>query len=133
MFERYQPHRLRLYKSANLSGIILVNDITKRLTFQNIEEWLNELRQQANPELVFLLVGNKMDLYSLREVSKEEGQQFTIKNGILFFETSSLDSTSAEKGFLIVVKDIYYKMVAQEGAFTSNKYQPIPNGGCPVS
>jgi len=44
------------------SGIILVYDITKGLTFQNIEEWLNKLRQDANPELVFLLVGNKMDL-----------------------------------------------------------------------
>ena len=43
-------------------GALLVYDITKYSTFQNIEKWFNELRDHANNKIIILLVGNKTDL-----------------------------------------------------------------------
>lgn len=43
-------------------GALLVYDITKHQTFQNIEKWYSELREHAEYNIVVLLVGNKTDL-----------------------------------------------------------------------
>lgn len=48
------------YRSA--AGAIIVYDITKRDTFDNISRWLEEAKQNGNPKLTFTLVGNKSDL-----------------------------------------------------------------------
>ena len=48
-------------------GALLVYDITDRMTFKNIERWLSELRQQADADITIMLVGNKSDLYQIRQ------------------------------------------------------------------
>ena len=40
-------------------GALLVYDITRYFTFQSIEKWLNELRVNADPNIVIMLVGLK--------------------------------------------------------------------------
>ena len=37
-------------------------DISKHVTFENVERWLKELRDHADPTIVIMLVGNKSDL-----------------------------------------------------------------------
>lgn len=54
-----------------------------------------------------MLVGNKCDLESLREVSTEEGKAFAEEEGLFFMETSALDSTNVQKAFEIVIREIY--------------------------
>jgi GTPase SAR1 family protein len=41
---------------------LLVYDITKEQTFKNIEKWINEVKDHAEPEIVLMLVGNKLDI-----------------------------------------------------------------------
>ena len=48
-------------------GALLVYDITDRMTFKNIERWLSELRQHADSNITVMLVGNKSDLYQIRQ------------------------------------------------------------------
>ena len=43
-------------------GALLVYDITKEQTFKNIEKWINEVKDHAEPEIVLMLVGNKLDI-----------------------------------------------------------------------
>merc|ERR1712000_224682 len=57
-------------------GALLVYDISKQVTFENVERWLNELRDHADSNIVIMLVGNKSDLKHLRAVSTEEAAQF---------------------------------------------------------
>ena len=47
----------------------MVYDISRRTTFTNLENWLDEVRENGNPNMVILLVGNKADKESDREVS----------------------------------------------------------------
>jgi GTPase SAR1 family protein len=45
-------------------GALLVYDISKHVTFENVERWLKELRDHAEPNIVVMLVGNKVCLYA---------------------------------------------------------------------
>ena len=47
-------------------------DISKRLTFENVERWLKELRTHADPSIVVMLVGNKCDLKHLQAVLTDD-------------------------------------------------------------
>merc|ERR1712110_968384 len=85
--ERFKTITATYYKGAH--GIILVYDITDRQTFQDIENWLGEIQQHASPNVAKLLVGNKCDLESERQVKWEEGKQYADSLGIGFLETSA--------------------------------------------
>lgn len=41
---------------------ILVYDITRRATFENIREWLNDVQEYSYNKMQVLLVGNKCDM-----------------------------------------------------------------------
>jgi small GTP-binding protein len=65
-------------------GALLVYDITKQDSYKNVEKWLKELKENAEKEMVVILVGNKCDLKHLRAVSVEEAKDFAGKS-IIFF------------------------------------------------
>ncbi|KAG6394831.1 hypothetical protein SASPL_145421 [Salvia splendens] len=54
-----------------------------------------------------MLVGNKLDLDSIRDVSVEEGKSLAESEGLFFMETSALDSTNVKKAFDLVIREIY--------------------------
>ncbi|KAL9642986.1 hypothetical protein ABK040_010678 [Willaertia magna] len=103
--ERYRAITSAYYRGA--VGALLVYDIAKRATFENVERWLKELRDHAVPNIVVMLVGNKSDLRHLRAVTTEEAKAFAEKNSLSFIETSALDSTNVELAFLTILKEIY--------------------------
>ena len=43
-------------------GALLVYDITKEQSFKNIEKWISEVKEHAEPDIVLMLVGNKLDI-----------------------------------------------------------------------
>ena len=57
-------------------GALLVYDITRRSTYENVERWLKELRDFADSDIVIMLVGNKCDARHLRAVSVEEAKAY---------------------------------------------------------
>ena len=80
-------------------GALLVYDIAKHLTYENVERWLRELRDHADSNIVIMLVGNKSDLRHLRAVPTDESKSFAEQNNLSFIETSALDSTNVETAF----------------------------------
>ena len=48
------------YRGA--AGALLVYDITRRDTFTHLTRWLEEVRQNGNPDMTIMLIGNKSDL-----------------------------------------------------------------------
>jgi hypothetical protein len=63
---------VRYYRGA--VGALLVYDISKRITYDNVSRWLKELRDHADENIVIMLVGNKRDLRHMRTVSTEEAK-----------------------------------------------------------
>lgn len=62
-------------------GALLVFDITNRNTFNALHNWLEDARSLASPHIVILLVGNKKDMESERDVTFLEASQFAQENG----------------------------------------------------
>jgi Ras-related protein Rab-2A len=61
---------------------------------------LEEVRQNGNPDMVIMLIGNKSDLDQRRQVSTEEGERFAKENGLIFMETSAKTAVNVEEAFL---------------------------------
>ena len=95
--ENFYVFFFRYYRGA--VGALLVYDIAKHLTYENVERWLRELRDHADANIVIMLVGNKSDLRHLRAVPTEEARTFAEANQLSFIETSALDSTNVETAF----------------------------------
>ncbi|CAE8592599.1 unnamed protein product [Polarella glacialis] len=85
--EKFQSVTTHHYRAAD--GALLVFDISNERSFQNVEKWLAELRENTDPNVVVALVGMKADLSSRRAVSSEVAQGYARANGLLYLETSS--------------------------------------------
>jgi len=62
-----------------------------------LTRWLEEVRQNGNPDMTIMLIGNKCDLDARRQVSFEEGEKFAKENGLIFMETSAKTSFNVEE------------------------------------
>lgn len=93
-------------------------DITRRETFNHLTTWLEDARQHSNSSMVIMLIGNKCDLDSRREVKKEEGEAFAREHGLIFMETSAKTAANVEEAFINTAREIYEKI--QEGVFDIN-------------
>ena len=72
--ERYRAITSAYYRGA--VGALLVYDISKQITYDNVTRWLKELRDHADNNIVIMLVGNKSDLRHLRAVPTEDSKNF---------------------------------------------------------
>mmetsp|Transcript_17761 Transcript_17761/g.25611 ORF Transcript_17761/g.25611 Transcript_17761/m.25611 type:complete len:130 (-) Transcript_17761:1992-2381(-) len=106
----------------------MVYDIAKKLTFENVEKWLKELRDHADRNIVIMLVGNKSDLKHIRAVSEEEGASFSERNKLSFIETSALEATNVEDAFGRILTEIYRLVSQQQLEKGSTGFQPPSEG-----
>lgn len=117
--ERYRAITSAYYRVA--VGALLVYDITKRQTFDNIQRWLRELRDHADSNIVIMMAGNKSDLAHLRSVQADDAQELAETEGLSFLETSALEAYNIEKAFQTILTEIYHivskkALAAQEAA-----------------
>ena len=105
--ERYRSMTKAYYQGA--LGALIVYDITRRNTFENVENWLSDLKKCADNKVSIILLGNKNDLEEEREVKTEEGELFAKDNNIAFLETSALNGKNIEIAFKTLVDEVYNK------------------------
>ncbi|CAI5474431.1 unnamed protein product [Closterium sp. Yama58-4] len=120
--ERYRAITSAYYRGA--VGALLVYDITRQVTFDNVERWLKELRDHGDQSIIITLVGNKCDLKHLRKVAMDKSQGFAEKEGFFFIETSALDATNVEDAFTQILTEIYWMMTKRALAPDEDSYQP---------
>lgn len=84
------------------SVAVVVYDITNRASFLNTSKWIEDVRNERGNDVIIVLVGNKTDLNERRQVSVEEGEDKSNKEGIMFIESS------AKAGFNI--KSLFRKL-----------------------
>jgi len=103
--ERFRAITRGYYKGAH--GALVVFDITKAITFRNVEKWITELQEFADSDIVIMLVGNKTDLKDEREILTEEARRYSEKNNLLYIETSAFDGANIQQSFQNIVTTIY--------------------------
>eukprot|EP00931_Biecheleriopsis_adriatica_P054606 TRINITY_DN32148_c0_g1_i1.p1 TRINITY_DN32148_c0_g1~~TRINITY_DN32148_c0_g1_i1.p1 ORF type:complete len:215 (+),score=36.42 TRINITY_DN32148_c0_g1_i1:32-646(+) len=127
--ENFKALTRSYYRGA--TGAVLVYDITSRPTFQHVAGWLEQARQNANPGLVVMLVGNKQDLQNRRQVTYEEGAAFARAHGIGFMETSACTGVNVEEAFVRTAQGIHNNL--KNGVYNlEDESSGIKVGGAPV-
>ena len=107
--EKYKSITSHHYRKA--VGGLIVYDITKRTSFDNVLQWLSDLKNNADKGCICALVGNKIDLveknHRIREVTEDEGKLLAKKYEMLFYETSALNNQSVNDAFEDLLQKIY--------------------------
>lgn len=114
---RYRAITSAYYRGA--VGALLVYDVTRRISFENVERWLKELRDHTDQNIVVMLVGNKSDLRHLVAVSTEDAKNFAERESLYFMETSALEATNVENAFKEVLSQIY-RIVSKKAVETGD-------------
>ena len=105
--EIYKSLISNFYRNSSLA--VLVYAIDNKESFNHVENWLNDLKGQANKDVRIFLVGNKADLEEERKVSKEEGEKYKEDQHLdLFMETSAKTGHNA-RNVLVEAAKILYK------------------------
>jgi len=95
-------------------GVILVYDIANAKSFESLSErWMAQLQDHASSDdLAKLLVGNKSDLESSREVSTEKAQQFCQEYGMEMLETSAKSGENVLRAFEKLIGIVHDRALA---------------------
>lgn len=104
--ERFRTLTSSYYRGAH--GVIFVYDIANAESFANVEEvWRKEVEMYSTiSNGVKMIVGNKVDKESSREIAKEDGVRFAKEHGCLFLECSAKTRTRVQEAFDELVKGI---------------------------
>ena len=89
---------------------MVVYDITSRKSFENVQNWLQDVHDQSPKTILIILIGNKIDLENKRDVSYDEGKEYAIKNGLIFMETSAKTGEGVEEIFKQSAEEIDKKI-----------------------
>ena len=105
--ENYRSVLLNLYRNASLG--ILVYSVTSKESFNNLENWISQLKKYALPGSKIILIGNKCDDEEKRVVSYEEGKEICEKNNLEFFMEVSAKNGFESPNFLELAAISLYK------------------------
>ena len=110
--ERYRSAAFKTIRSVH--AIALVFDVTKRKSFENVNIWLNEIKENFNNPCL-ILFGNKSDIEKENwEITTEEIEQFAKKKNMAYFETSAKTRKGIDEGFSHIANVAYEKIEANK-------------------
>ena len=95
--ERFRTITKSYYKGSE--GIILIYDVTKRETFENVKTWVSQIREEVCQKAVIYVVGNKIDMNETRVVTTEEGEKLSKELELPFKEASAKNGTNVDETF----------------------------------
>ena len=99
----------RAYYKNSVCAMV-VYDITSKNSFEHVQNWIDDIKNQSPKTVLIILVGNKIDLEENRVISYDEGNEFATKNGLIFEETSAKTGVGIEEIFLKSAKEIAKRM-----------------------
>ena len=122
--ERFASITKNYYRGAD--GALIVYDISNKTTFDNVENWFNDLKNACKEEAFIILIGNKNDLENQRQVSNNMLINLGKNLGIAVMETSAKDYCNINESFYLLIKEIYREFVKNNSS--SNEKNDIGEG-----
>ena len=113
--DRFRSITKNYYKGAH--GIVLIYDITDKKTFENVRNWVKQIKEEVSDKVCIILVANKIDAEDKRVVSTEEGEKMAAEYDMMFFECSAKTGNNIDNAFNQLVKKTVenYSKIDQSG------------------
>ena len=121
--ERYRSITSAYYKGAK--GALIVYDITRKNTFDNIDKWITDLKLNGDKNICIIILGNKYDLIDKREINKNDGIKKAEMYKTAFLETSALNGDNISKAFDELIEQI---VINNKNIFQDNNKNEIDKG-----
>ena len=102
--DKYRTIAKYYFKGSH--GILLLYDVTKQSSFQNIRDWIQDIREEVSQKAIIFLIGNKIDLVDKRKISKEKGIELAEEYKLPFFEASAKSGENVDEVFKALYKKI---------------------------
>ncbi|XP_071380867.1 ras-related protein Rab-19 [Centroberyx affinis] len=103
--ERFRTITQSYYRSAH--GAMVAYDITRRTTFDSVPHWIQEVEQYGAASVVLILIGNKSDLHTQRQVLFEDACTLAENKGVLAaLETSAKEAQNVEAAFALMAREL---------------------------
>uniref|UniRef100_A0A8C7QWF6 Calcium release activated channel regulator 2Ab n=1 Tax=Oncorhynchus mykiss TaxID=8022 RepID=A0A8C7QWF6_ONCMY len=85
--ERYRSITKQFFRKAD--GVVVMYDITLLDSFKAVRPWLINVQEAAGVGIPILLLGNKMDATSEREVPLKDAETLAHDTRVIFYEVSA--------------------------------------------
>ena len=115
--ERYRSITSAYYKGAK--GALIVYDITRKNTFDNIDKWITDLKLNGDKNICIIILGNK------REINKNDGIKKAEMYKTAFLETSALNGDNISKAFDELIEQI---VINNKNIFQDDNENEIDKG-----
>jgi Ras-related protein Rab-11A len=111
--ERYKFLRSSFFDGAN--GALIVFDLSRWHTFEDLDDWLTDLREYAGANTPFAVIGNKVDLIDKRDelYERENAEVFAKKEDTFYIETSAKTGEKVEKAFLNLMEKMIKNIISK--------------------
>ena len=101
--EKYRSLASMFYKEA--SAAILVYDITRKDSFEQIQQyWASQIKENSPSNIILALCGNKSDLIEEEKVDEEEARNYAKEINAIFYPTSAKNDSGITDLFLQIAK-----------------------------
>jgi len=118
--ERFRSITNSYYNGTH--AIMLVFDLTDVNSFNRLPTWLAEIdKYMIGKTHKIILIGNKSDDISKRQVYTNDIDAFAMNNNLLYFETSAKHNTNVTTAFIKIAEENINNTIR------TYKKKPIPN------
>ena len=124
--ERFKSLPRKFYQNAD--GIFLLFDVTKEETFNNVSNWINDVKENSNfvvggdgdDKIPLFLLGNKIDSID-RIITREQGEKLASSLGIKYFEISCKINMNISEVMSRMIMESYMKINHIDNCFRLSK------------
>jgi len=89
-------------------GIVLTCALNNKNSFYNLNNWLNSINENTQEDSIqLIIVANKCDLITDREVSKQDIENKAKEMNVQYFETSAKENINLEDAFETIINKVY--------------------------
>ncbi|CAD8132343.1 unnamed protein product [Paramecium octaurelia] len=118
--ERFRSIARTYFK--NTIGAILVYDVTSQDSFEALDDWIKDARENGKSDLDIIVVGNKIDLIDQRVVDKDYAEREMKNKDVLYVETSAMTGENVDKCFQALIDQICNKI--DKGQIEKDEFNP---------
>ena len=106
---------------SNSACCIFVYDITNEASFNSINDWVEEVKNNVDEKTNLILVGNKYDLSNERKITEDQGSALALQYNMKFIETSAKTGYNIDEIFKIACQQIYENIEKKVYDFENNE------------
>uniref|UniRef100_W5KSU0 Calcium release activated channel regulator 2Ab n=1 Tax=Astyanax mexicanus TaxID=7994 RepID=W5KSU0_ASTMX len=85
--QEYRSITKQFFRKAD--GVVVLYDVTMQSSFRSVHPWLVSIQEAVGDPIPIMLLGNKSDMESIRQVPTKEAKRLAEETNLMFYECSA--------------------------------------------